>query len=125
MFHQEQVIDVSEILLVAKIEPQAFMKARSLSLSSHHFEPPRANMGVVSLCVSQRFFARDGRFMWRFAPAVLQRTPGTVTVTSVMWHGAASGPEYLTSRPMRKDIIVSEGIEFIPINNKYNINIEI
>ena len=124
MFHQEQMIDVSEILLVAKIEPQAFMKARSLSLSSHHFEPTRANMGV-SLCVSQRFFARDGRFMWRFAPAVLQRTPDTVTVTSVMWHGAASGPEYLTSRPMWKDIIVSEGIEFIPINNKYNINIEI
>ena len=123
MFHQEQMIDVSEILLVAKIEPQAFMKARSLS-STHHFEPTRANMGV-SLCVSQRFFARDGRFMWRFAPAVLQRTPDTVTVTSVMWHGAASGPEYLTSRPMRKDIIVSEGIEFIPINNKYNVNIEI
>ena len=42
-----------------------------------------------------------------------------------MWHGAASGPEYLTIRPMRKDIIVSEGIEFIPTNNKYNINIEI
>ena len=61
MFHLEQMIDVSEILLVAKIEPQAFMKARSLS-STHHFEPTRANMGV-SLCVSQRFFARDGRFM--------------------------------------------------------------